>query len=312
MHAATEFSPCPIETPIGWVGTTENLWLVEGLQASLFPTKKEGKKVDNGMMLRKRKAQAIVDPSIAAVPAATVETEDRPRKRTRTSRVIEKENVQTQPLSQSDAVPDTTATSEEKPTSKASKLELVGVELPPMSSIEVVPLHVSQPARATLAVPSPEPTRRSTRQANKRPATGRAASVASTPMTELASLPETLSPISSSPAEVAEEAPRPPLTRARSSSSSSGSSTAVSDTGSAGDTTVEPDSAEGDGKDKGMAKTKDTESEEKTAVVRTSGRVRKPAKKALHVEDDVASPKKANAAVTAPVSEGRKTRARRA
>ena len=263
----------------------ENTWIVNGLQASLFPNEKEkaARKGDSdGMTLRKRKNQA----SAAGSAGVTGDPDERPRKRTRTSKAVEKRAGETQPpasRASQRATPSIAVTSTDEPASKATKLELINVELPPVGTIEVASLPVPQSTSDTLDVPSPEPTRRSARQANKRPAA--TVSAVSTPMTELASLPDTLSPMSSVPAEIAQEAPRPPLTRARSSSSSSGSSTAVSDSGSGGDTAVEPDSAEADGKGKDKvtaAQGKQAEPEEKVAV-RTSGRVRKPAKKIMPI-----------------------------
>ncbi|EKM54020.1 uncharacterized protein PHACADRAFT_257601, partial [Phanerochaete carnosa HHB-10118-sp] len=248
-----DLSPCPIESPVGWLGIQENLWLVDGLQASLFPTKKEGKKVDNGMLLRKRKAQANAAAISQAQAGATGELEERPRKRTRTAKANEKENaeqaeVPTAPMPQPDIIEAPDAPAENIHADKVTKLELIGAELPPASTLEVESA-TNRSAGHQMAAPSPEPTRRSTRQANKKNPTP---SAASTPMTEIGSLPDTLSPISSAPASVDE--PRPPLKRARSSSSSSGSSTAVSDTGSGGDTAVEPDSGEGINKGKGKGK----------------------------------------------------------
>lgn len=315
-HSRPELSPCPIESPVGWIGIPENMWLLDGLQSSLFPTKKEGKKVENGMLLRKRKAQA--NAAAAALAALPADVEERPKKRTRTTKATEKENTEVAasadpselpalPLPQLDVIP---STEEDKPVDKAMKLELIGVNSPFTESV-VIESSPARPARHTVqaGAASPEVTRRSTRQANKK-LPGGPASAASTPMTELGSLPDTLSPVSSVPAEV-EEAQRPPITRARSSSSSSGSSTAVSDTGSGGDTAVEPDAVESDGKGKASAKRKRVDEEaqaeaDKTAV-RTSGRVRKPAKKVLHVDEEALSPKKAAATLV----EGRKTRAKR-
>ena len=75
------------------------------------------------------------------------------------------------------------------------------------------------------------------------------------------------------------------------------------------DTAVRGNLADGKSKSKAAAKGKDAEAEADKAAIRTSGRVRKPAKKALHVIEDAAPPLK-KAAV--PASENRKTRARRA
>ncbi|GJE97418.1 hypothetical protein PsYK624_136360 [Phanerochaete sordida] len=303
-----DFSPCPIESPVGWLGIQENLWLVDGLQASQFPTKKEGKKVDNGMLLRKRKAHASAAAAAQVHVGAAGELEERPRKRTRTTKVAEKQvaeeaELATPPVPQSDIAEAPTVLVEHHHADKATKLELIGVELPPSSTLEVE-VVAKHSADRQAEEPSPEPTRRSARQASKKnPAT----SAASTPMTELGSLPETLSPMSSAPASVDEQ--RPTLTRARSSSSSSGSSTAVSDTGSGGDTAVEPDSNEGSSKGKGKAKLEDeADADVEKAPVRTSGRVRKPAKKALHVEEEPVLPLKKAAPIP---TENRKSKTKR-
>lgn len=308
VSCAPDLSPCPIASPVGWLGISENLWLVDGLQASVFPTKKEGKKVDNGMLLRKRKAQANAAAAAQVQGGATGDLEERPRKRTRTTKASEKCNtehaeVPVALVPQSDVVEAPEVSVEKPQADKATKLELIGVDLPPPSTLEVQSAPAG-PGGHHLVEPSPEPTRRSARQANKK---NPAASAASTPMSDIASLPDTLSPMSSASASVDEQ--RPSITRARSSSSSSGSSTAVSDTGSGGDTAVEPDSIEGAAKGKGKATQEDDVDVTGTekAPVRTSGRVRKPAKKALHVEEEEILPKK----VAAAPAENRKTRAKR-
>ena len=308
---------------MGWQGIAENLWLVEGLQASIHPTKKEGKRVDNGMLLRKRKAQAA-----RSGPAST-ESGEPPKKRTRTSKAAGKENTEGDataqtselpalPLPQLDVIQPTDAPGAvEQPLNKTAKLELMGVDSP-FSGMDVLASAAAQPSTRASAAPataSPEVVRRSARQANRRLPAG-AASGASTPMTDITSLPGTLSPVPSVPAEV-EEVQRPPMTRARSSSASSGSSTAVSETGSAGDTAVEPDSVETEGhaKTKSGGKRKraeedvDIEGDAEKAPVRTSGRVRKPAKKALHVDEDATAIKKAVVVATAP--ETKRARVRR-
>lgn len=307
VQKVIDLSPCPIESPVGWLGIPENLWLVDGLQASLFPTKKEGKKVDNGMLLRKRKAQANASAAIHAQDGATAVLEERPRKRTRTAKAHEKEvNEQAElpaaPLPEVIEAP--AASAENNHTDKATKLELIGVELPPTGTVEVEQV-ANRPANRHHEEPSPEPTRRSARQAKKN---NPAVSTASTPMTELGSLPETLSPMSSAPASVDEQ--RPPITRARSSSSSSGSSTAVSDAGSGGDTAVEPDSNELLNKGKGKAKQEDDTDavDNEKAPIRTSGRVRKPAKKVLHVDEEPTLSKKATAM---PPPESKRARTKR-
>ncbi|KAJ3474780.1 hypothetical protein NLI96_g12258 [Meripilus lineatus] len=62
-------SPCPISAPFGWLGITENVWLVDGIQAISFPPRPATKK-PNGMTLRKRKAREISkDEGDAAAPS---------------------------------------------------------------------------------------------------------------------------------------------------------------------------------------------------------------------------------------------------
>ncbi len=51
-------NPCPIASPVGWIGVPENMWLVDGMQAQCFPPRPIAKKV-NGMTLRKRKAREL-------------------------------------------------------------------------------------------------------------------------------------------------------------------------------------------------------------------------------------------------------------
>ena len=93
-------SPCPISAPFGWLGISENVWLVDGIQAVCFPPRPASNK-PNGMTLRKRKAREISkDEGDAAVPLP-----DRTRvKRVRTATAAKPSNGEacaTPPLRQS-------------------------------------------------------------------------------------------------------------------------------------------------------------------------------------------------------------------
>ena len=79
ISAAPELKPCPIQSSVGWIGKTENLWALRGLQSLYIPPEPKG------MTLRKRRAPTA---TTAPVEIAEHATEGRvtTRKRARTTR----------------------------------------------------------------------------------------------------------------------------------------------------------------------------------------------------------------------------------
>jgi hypothetical protein len=303
-------NPCPIAYYSNWMSTEQTLWFIDRLQVSAYPPKKEGKKANNGMLLRKRKAGASAhvtfDP-LAGVVVEGVTDMGPPKKKARTgakearAKSVAAQNgdangdlleelllpevvVSLERSSSGSSTAGSTATGKED--IKKTKLELIGVDAPDMPS-SIVPAQ------------SPAPARRSTRQAHKRGDTATPSSAAAkldanadalTPASDMTSLTATPSAHGSvlpdvSEVQVLDEQAghsegleRPVVTRARSSSSSCGSTaTAVSIGGSSGtDTAVE----EGQGENE-KAKTK-VVGHDKT--VRSSARARKPAIKKVEVD----------------------------
>ncbi|THG94371.1 hypothetical protein EW026_g7093 [Hermanssonia centrifuga] len=213
-------SPSPVASPVGWAGIRDQLWLLNGIQRSIFPNKcegeGEGETASNGMTLRKRKSRS------SAMAVA-----DRPRKRTRTTAVhdLEKENAHLFGVDVEDVKETENETLSDLPFSaianldKAAKVEVINADFEPSIVLDALPAPSPEHSPVEKAVPLPDTTRRSSRQGHGRGAT-------STPDAHPASLPDATGPTV--------KPQRRSLVRARSSSSASeaGSSTAVSDNGS--------------------------------------------------------------------------------
>lgn len=302
--------PCPIDSPIGWIGIRENLWFVEGLQLNLFPQKKEGKKANNGMLLRKRKEQA-------AGVAVVEDVAERPRKRTRATKAPDS----VIPLTTQDvSAPATTSLTPPLATpprearaaiTRSTRLmdvdeQLITPSADANSSTPAAPARRS--ARTATTSPAPEPARRSARRNKVEPDVN--ASIAASD--DVTSTP-TPSP------QTDDAASRPVIARARSNSTSGGSSTAVSDTRFASvETVVEAEAAAesktGQKRKRGAEKAiEEIEVEEKKT--RTSGRVRKPAAKvqkdAVEPEVEEKTPPSKKKAVAPPSSKRSRTTKRR-
>lgn len=80
-----ELNPCPIVSPVGWLGLPESIWALHGLQSSFIPPPPQPEKPKTGgMTLRKRKATAAATSNNA--PEEEVALRVSPRKRQRTTR----------------------------------------------------------------------------------------------------------------------------------------------------------------------------------------------------------------------------------
>lgn len=202
-------SPSPIASPIGWAGVHEQLWLIHGLQASIFLHKNDGEDGDvvNGMTLRKRKSRGDG-------------ASERSKKKVKASGVVGHKENGTFGVVHRDA---------------EGAVEAAGGEMTAPDNLEyAIGDEHAAAAHAPSSDPAPDPTRRSARQAHRRAAT---ASVTATPTPDLA--PAALPAIEEAPQDLAT---RRIASRARSSSSAvSGSTTAVSESGSMADTCVDED-----------------------------------------------------------------------
>lgn len=299
--------PCPITHVYNWMSVEQNLWMIEAEQVSAFPEFKDGKKVPSGMMLRKRKPGEISNDPLVGQHIDGV-TNVRPKKRLRASGKAKKV-VTVVPITETNeelleelALPDVVVALEqsssgsstavspgEQPTTKETKLELLGIDAPPEQSL----IAQSRPTSPSPVQPS-APKRRSARHAHKRaePATptsppAKLDSETLTPTSDAASLVATPS-TQEEPAlpDIQEQEERPIITRARSSSSSCSSSvTVVSNAStSSADTAVDEEAAVGNS-DKIAAVVQDTVKEREEGVkLRASGRARKPAMKKIEAD----------------------------
>ncbi|KAI0093116.1 hypothetical protein BDY19DRAFT_902916 [Irpex rosettiformis] len=300
IHKLLLMKPCPITHTYNWMSPDQNLWIIEAEQVHAFPECKDGKKAANGMMLRKRKPGEVSNDPLHGISIEGV-TDIRPKKRLRTSVKAKKsknvapseeyneELLEELPLpnmvvsleqSLSDPPIPSDGESPGSPT-KETKLELIGVEAPPESSVIAESLLTS-----LSPVELSAPTRRSARQAHRRTETvtpssspAKPDSAALTPISEITSLATTPNtPEESVLPEVQEE--RPIITRARSNSSSCSSSvTAVSnDSTFSADTVVDEEATESTKTQNGRIVG------EKGAKIRASGRARKPAMKKIEAD----------------------------
>ena len=251
ISAAPELKPCPIQSSVGWIGKTENLWALRGLQSLYIPPEPKG------MTLRKRRAPPA---STAPVEIAEHATEGRvtTRKRARTTRASQKAK-EAEAAQAAEVVPEPEEEAEEEQQSSllfapgqqsprlpafmggsAPTLEMIEKAMkddftsgsPVLQAIEHLlglnhpssdfPLELPPPAILDIdpaPIASPSATRRSTRSRRK-PAPRGPCSLTSTPLSTLSSPPSR------------ENSPLPlssPAKQAR--SGSRGSSTAVSDAG---------------------------------------------------------------------------------
>ncbi|KAI0692369.1 hypothetical protein C8T65DRAFT_77346 [Cerioporus squamosus] len=250
VEAILQLKPCPIQSSVGWIGRTENLWALRGLQSMYIPPEPKG------MTLRRRRAPPATTAS-ADVAEEPVEGRVVTRKRARTTRASQKAK-DAQVAQAAEVVPEPEEEAEEEqgssllftpgqeapvipaftgenaPTlemiSKAMKDDLtsgspvlqaiehlLGLNHPSSEfPLELPPLAISEADLEPNA--SPSATRRSTRSRRK-PAPPGPCSLTSTPLSTLSSPPPEMSPLPlSSPAK-------------HTRSGSRGSSTAVSDAG---------------------------------------------------------------------------------
>lgn len=312
--------PCPIAFSYGWLSVSQSLWLVDAAQTTAFPAKKEGKKANNGMMLRKRKAGVHAAPVDVIVENVEVVGEP-PNKRARITRNSGKAKARVRQDASAPAIAPVEAEDEllsklllpvltvsvdqdqeegfapstsSDHAAKATLLELMGVDAPLTSSIivDASSAAVSQTSSSSSGTLSPpEPTRRSARQATRRPtissSTAPANIDAMSPTSDITALDSpSVSPVALVADLTDPVVARPVVGRARSSSSSCGSaSTVVSETSSSGaETAVEPEDEKESVSKAGSKRKRGLETvveEEKVVPVRASTRVRKPAAKKI-------------------------------
>ncbi|KAI0698223.1 hypothetical protein BC835DRAFT_675392 [Cytidiella melzeri] len=304
-----KLNPCPIAYCSSWMSIEQSLWFVDAEQASAFPSKKEGKKANNGMLLRKRKAGAaahVTFNSLAGVVVEGVTDSGRPKKRVRTSprerkgktsdaaqiheasgEMLEELSLPgvvvslDRPSSSSSSTAFSFSSIHSGTPTKETKLQLMGVDAP------LAPSITASPTSASVAqLSAPEPKRRSVRQAHKRGDTSTPSSAAlnidlslHTPTSDIMSLTNTPSVQDSAlPAGQEQDGSRPVITRARSSSSSCASAVTVVSNALSATTVVDEEASE---------KSKEVDKEvgmEKEGKLRTSGRARKSAAKKVEAE----------------------------
>lgn len=256
-----ELKPCPIVSPVGWLGLPESVWALQGLQSTFIPPPPQPEKPKTGgMTLRKRKATAA---AAASNNAAEEETTLRasPRKRQRTTRAqaalaqVEVAALSSTPPSMLLDVPlSSDAANGIDVVSKATKQELLGAS-PTLQPLELslavpdttttLPASESQDSASmasasrtrSAAFMSPNATRRSNR-ARRKPAQGPvtvSVSSGSAPLSALSTPATSPAPLERpEPADVARVNPQDKRPRA----GSCGSSTAVSEAGEASEGTV--------------------------------------------------------------------------
>ncbi|KAI0688786.1 hypothetical protein BC835DRAFT_1441584 [Cytidiella melzeri] len=181
VQKVLQLNPCPIAYCSSWMSIEQSFWFVDAEQASAFPLKKEGKKANNGMLLRKRKAGAAAhvtfDP-LAGVTAVgqrrgsgPVRTSSRERKgKTSDAAQIHEANGEmleelslpgvvvllNRPSSSSLSTAFSPKSIHSGTPTKETKLELMGVNAP------LAPSITASPTSAPVAqLSAPEPKRRS-------------------------------------------------------------------------------------------------------------------------------------------------------
>ncbi|RPD53998.1 hypothetical protein L227DRAFT_567594 [Lentinus tigrinus ALCF2SS1-6] len=247
VEAILQLKPCPVQPAVGWIGKTENLWALRGLQSMYIPPEPKG------MTLRKRRAPPATTPS-AEIAEEPVEGRVSTRKRTRTTRASQKAK-EAEAAQVADVVPEpedgggeeeaSSLLFEETPAipvfsgdslptlemiEKAMKEDLtsgspvlqaiehlLGLNHPSTEFLLELPPPANQEVDAA-PVASPSATRRSTRSRRK-PAPPGPCSLMSTPLSTLSSPPSR------------EASPLAPSSPEKTRSGSRGSSTAVSDAG---------------------------------------------------------------------------------
>ncbi|KAH9851338.1 hypothetical protein C2E23DRAFT_886527 [Lenzites betulinus] len=129
-----QLNPCPIVSPVGWLGLPESIWALHGLQSSFIPPPPQPEKPKTGgMTLRKRKATAAASNN-AAEEEVTLRVS--PRKRQRTTRAqaaLAQAEVPPPVLAPTSMLLDIPATSavaaDAGATSKAMKQDLLDVDV---------------------------------------------------------------------------------------------------------------------------------------------------------------------------------------
>ncbi|KAI0915689.1 hypothetical protein AcV5_003542 [Taiwanofungus camphoratus] len=239
VHNIVYHDPPVIHSPIAWIGTKECLWVLDHLQALTYPPGPREKQQD-GRTLRKRKASVLQEQEDSQTRGKGKQKEahepdiafESPRKRIRKSMTSEapaKQDgscIQTRSQKRSAAamsehrivstqVPGTITSPH--PENK-TKLERLASPVTPTRSRSKsnVPTEGITPKRATPLKSTPEPARRSSRQAQRKLVAATGSTLAST-VPAPASTPVPITPSSSSSSARSESLP------------SRGSSTAVSE-----------------------------------------------------------------------------------